>query len=189
MSHEWDIASCEWGCWPGGWLSGIPRHVASFGKALHRPYDALRINLVLRMNSSAAVKKTQIVIGNSIAEMAKVADLVDRFGTEHAIPQRAVDNLNVCLDELLNNTISYGYQDDQAHGITIELSLVDEVLSAEVRDDAAAFDPRQAAAPAFDGRIGGLGIHFVRSLMDQVDYARVGDWNVVKISKKLQPEL
>jgi anti-sigma regulatory factor (Ser/Thr protein kinase) len=140
------------------------------------------------MNSPGAVKKTQIVIGNSIADMAKVADLVDRFGAEHAIPQRAVDNLNVCLDELLNNTISYGYQDDKAHDIFVELTLVDAVLTAEVRDDGAAFDPRQAAAPAFDSRIGGLGIHFVRSLMDHVDYARIGNWNVVRISKKVQPE-
>ncbi len=81
------------------------------------------------MNSPDAVKKAQIVIGNSIAEMAKVADLVDRFGAEHAIPQRAVDNLNVCLDELLNNTISYGYSDQKAHEITVELSLVDGVAA------------------------------------------------------------
>ena len=141
------------------------------------------------MNSPGAAKKAQIVIANSIADMAKVADLVDRFGTEHAIPQRAVDNLNVCLDELLNNTISYGYQDDKAHEIAVELSLLgDGLLTAEVRDDGAAFDPRQAADPAFDGRVGGLGIHFVRSLMDRIDYMRVGKYNVVTISKKLQPE-
>jgi anti-sigma regulatory factor (Ser/Thr protein kinase) len=141
------------------------------------------------MNSPGTVKKAQIVIGNSIADMAKVADLVDRFGAEHALPQRAVDNLNVCLDELLNNTISYGYRDDKAHEIAVELSLVDgALLIAEVRDDAAAFDPRQAAAPALDGSVGGLGIHFMRSLMDQIDYTRTGDYNVVRITKKLQPD-
>jgi anti-sigma regulatory factor (Ser/Thr protein kinase) len=143
------------------------------------------------MNSPDAVKKAQIVIANSIADMAKVADLVDRFGAEHGIPQRAVDHMNVCLDELLNNTISYGYSDESAHEIAIELSLAEganAMLIAEVRDDGVAFDPRQAAAPAFDGSIGGLGIHFVRKLMDHVDYVRVGKHNVVRISKKLQPE-
>ncbi|MGE0036207.1 MAG: ATP-binding protein [Xanthobacteraceae bacterium] len=141
------------------------------------------------MNSPDTVKKAQIVIANSIAEMARVADLVDRFGAEHAIPQRAVDNMNVCLDELLNNTISYGYSDDKAHEIAVELSLVDRaLLIAEVRDDGVAFDPRQAAAPAFDGSVGGLGIHFVRKLMDAIDYLRVGNYNVVRITKKLQPE-
>jgi anti-sigma regulatory factor (Ser/Thr protein kinase) len=142
-----------------------------------------------RMNSPDTVKKAQIVIANSIAEMARVADLVDRFGAEHAIPQRAIDNMNVCLDELLNNTISYGYSDDKAHEIAVELSLVDRaLLIAEVRDDGMAFDPRQAAAPAFDGSVGGLGIHFVRKLMDAIDYLRVGKYNVVRITKKLQPE-
>jgi anti-sigma regulatory factor (Ser/Thr protein kinase) len=142
-----------------------------------------------QMNSPQAVKKTQIIIANSIAEMAKVADLVDRFGAEHAIPQRAVDHMNVCLDELLNNTISYGYRDEKAHEIAVELSLVDgALLIAEVRDDGVAFDPRQADAPAFDGSVGGLGIHFVRKLMDHIDYARVGNHNVVRIGKKLQPE-
>ena len=82
-----------------------------------------------------------------------------------------------------------GQVERQAHEIAVELSLVDAaLLIAEVRDDGAAFDPRQAAAPAFDGSIGGLGIHFVRKLMDRVDYARVGDHNVVTITKKLQPE-
>lgn len=142
-----------------------------------------------QMNAPDAARTAKIVIGNSIAEMAKVADLVDRFGAEHAIPQRAIDNMNVCLDELINNAISYGYSDDEVHEIAVELSLADgAVLIAEVRDDGAAFDPRHAAEPALDGRIGGLGIHFVRKLMDQIDYARVGNQNVVTISKKLQSE-
>ena len=95
----------------------------------------------------------------------------------------------MCVSTNFSTTRSRtGITDDKAHEIAVELSLVDgALLIAEVRDDGAAFDPRQAAAPAFDGSIGGLGIHFVRSLMDQVDYARVGNCNVVKISKKLQP--
>ena len=141
------------------------------------------------MNSAATVRKARIVISNSIADMAKVADLVDSFGAEHAIPQRAIVNLNVCLDELLNNTISYGYSDQNAHDIIVELSLAGgSLLSAEISDDGAPFDPREATPPSFDGTIGGLGVHFVRTLMDEIAYARVGNRNVVKITKKLQPE-
>lgn len=142
------------------------------------------------MNSADTVRTARIVIGNSIADMAKVADLVDRFGEEHAIPQRAIINMNVCLDELLNNTISYGYADQNAHDITVELSLTgDKSLSAEISDDAAPFDPREAAPPSFDGTIGGLGVHFVRTLMDEIAYARVENRNVVKITKRLTPEM
>ncbi len=142
------------------------------------------------MTSVAPSTKTaQIVIGNAIPEMAKVADLVDRFGTEYAIPQRAVDNLNICLDELLNNTISYGYSDQKVHEIKVIISVVGgALLTAEIRDDAAPFDPRAAAAPKLDGSVGGLGVHFVRSLMDEISYTRVDNCNVVKIAKKLSPE-
>lgn len=142
------------------------------------------------MNSADTVRTARIVIGNSIADMAKVADLVDRFGAEHTIPQRAVINMNVCLDELLNNTISYGYTDQNAHDITVELSLAgDKSLSAEISDDAVPFDPREAPPPSFEGAIGGLGVHFVRTLMDEITYARVGNRNVVKITKRLTPEV
>ncbi len=139
------------------------------------------------MNSADTARKARIVIGNSIADMAKVADLVDRFGAEHSIPQRAIINMNVCLDELLNNTISYGYTDQNAHDITVELSLAgnNTLLSAEISDDGAPFDPREAPPPSFDGAVGGLGVHFVRTLMDEIAYARVGDRNVVRITKKL----
>ena len=138
--------------------------------------------------SAGSSRTAAIAIGNKIAEMARIADFVERFGADHAIPQRVIDNLNVCLDELINNTISYGYRDQEAHEIEIELMLVGDAVVAEIRDDGAPFDPRQAAPAALDGRIGGLGLHFVKSLMDELDYVRVGRHNVVKITKRLRDE-
>ena len=70
------------------------------------------------------------------------------------------------------------------------LSLTDGRLIAEIEDDGKPFDPREAATPAPKGnlqsrKIGGLGLHFVKTLMDEVGYARVGRQNVVTIVKKL----
>jgi serine/threonine-protein kinase RsbW len=137
------------------------------------------------MNSPAAGKTVQIVIGNSFAEMEKVVDLVERFGADHAIPQRVVINLNICLDELINNAISYGHADRQAHEIMVKLSYIDDAVTAEIRDDGAPFDPRTASSGPAEGRIGGLGLHFVRSLMDEFGYRREGSHNVVTISKRI----
>ena len=139
------------------------------------------------MSSADPGSKVSIAIGNTIAEMAKVVDLVDRFGAAHHIPQAISNDLNLCLDELLNNTISYGYDDKERHSIVVTLSLTDGRLIAEIQDDGKPFDPRQAA-PAPRGtlqsrKIGGLGIHFVKTLMDEVGYMRVGRQNVVTIAK------
>jgi serine/threonine-protein kinase RsbW len=143
------------------------------------------------MSSTDPDRTFSLVIGNAIAEMQKVVDLVDCFGAHHALPQRVINDLNVCLDELINNTISYGYEDRDAHSIAIKLSLDADVLSAEIRDDGKPFDPRQAAPAVLDEslqsrQIGGLGLHFVKSLMDEISYTRVGHNNVVKISKRLR---
>ena len=141
------------------------------------------------MSPTTPGSKVSVAIGNTIADMAKVVDLVDQFGATHHIPQAISNDLNLCLDELLNNTISYGYDDKGQHSIVVALSLTDGRLVAEIQDDGKPFDPR-TATPAPKGslqsrKIGGLGLHFVKTLMDEVGYIRAGRQNVVTIGKKL----
>ena len=96
------------------------------------------------MSSSGPDAKDSLVIGNTIAEMDKVVEFVEKFGAAHGIPQAVINDLNVCLDELLNNTISYGYDDRRPHSIVVNLSLAADLLTAEIQDDGKPFDPRKA---------------------------------------------
>jgi anti-sigma regulatory factor (Ser/Thr protein kinase) len=143
------------------------------------------------MSSSGPDKVFSVVIGNTIAEMQNVVDLVEDFASRHSLPQRTVNDLNICLDELINNTISYGYDDQARHDIAVELAFAEGILSAEIRDDAQPFDPRQTRPANLDQnaqsrQIGGLGLHFVKSLMDDISYSRIGQHNVVRIAKRVQ---
>jgi anti-sigma regulatory factor (Ser/Thr protein kinase) len=136
--------------------------------------------------------KTSLRIANSIAELSRVAEFVDRFGIQQALPPAVVNAVNLCLDEILNNSISYGYDDDAPHQISISLAVDDRVVVAEVEDDAKPFDPRVMAARPSGSTLrsrqpGGLGLHFVNSLMDEVDYVRVGGYNRLKLKKRLPP--
>ncbi len=59
-----------------------------------------------------------------------------------------------------------------------------------VADDGQPFDPLQAGPPDLGRngetrRIGGVGIHFVKELMDDVVYSRVGSENRLTLKKKL----
>jgi len=143
--------------------------------------------------SAIAPGKVSLVIGNTLAEMEKVVDLVDHFGAAHGIDRPIVNDLNLCLDELLNNTISYGYDDEARHEIGVELSVDGAEWVVEIRDDGRPFDPRRLDMPAPGGpikdrKIGGLGIRFVKTLMDDVDYVRSGRYNVLTLRKKLPGE-
>ena len=134
--------------------------------------------------------KTEIRIGNVIAEMTDVVEWVDRFGQDNGLPSALVNEMNLCLDEVLNNTISYGYDDENRHTIRVALSIRDNVLIAEVEDDARPFDLRQSPKPDVSGglhtrKLGGVGIHFVKSLTDGVDYVRADGYNRLTLRKNI----
>ena len=54
----------------------------------------------------------EIRIDNNLSEITRVADMVDDFAARHQFPDEVVFALNVSLDEIVNNIISYGYEDD-----------------------------------------------------------------------------
>ena len=112
------------------------------------------------------------------------------FVKKYDLPDELQSKVSVALDELLNNTISYGYHDEEDHFIEIHIEKQEDRLSITLADDGIPFNPFQHAAPdteaAADGRqIGGLGIHIVRNLIEKVGYKRSGNRNVVTLTKYL----
>jgi serine/threonine-protein kinase RsbW len=143
-----------------------------------------------KMTSESPGTHFSLRIGNTISEMKKVVDLVERFGAAHNVSKKAVNELNLCLDEILNNIISYGYDDKGLHSILVSLALVGDLMIAEIVDDGKPFDPRQATPPdpsqgLGERKVGGLGLHFVNALMDKVDYSRKNGCNHLKLHKKI----
>ena len=134
--------------------------------------------------------RTSIRIVNRIEDMKLVASMVEAFGRDNGLPRSAVNDLNVALDEIIINVISYGYTDAVDHTIDIALSYDGEDVTAIVTDDGKPFDPLQAPPPKLGAslktrRVGGLGIHFVRNLMDQCSYSRLDGRNELTLRKRV----
>jgi len=135
------------------------------------------------------MSSAEIRITNQLAEISKVADLVDAFGQRHALPERVRNDMNIAVDEIISNIIHHSYRDEARHSIAVFLRLLPGELHAEIVDDGAAFDPlsNPAAKPSGSVRersLGGLGLHLVTSLMDNVRYVRRGDSNHLTLVKK-----
>ena len=85
--------------------------------------------------------------------------------------------------------ITHGYEEStDDHEIGIRIEVAGNVLTVRIEDDARAYDPLAAPPPDLDTPIehrpiGGLGIHFVRTVMERVAYERRDDRNLVTISK------
>ncbi len=130
-----------------------------------------------------------VTIGNDLEELSRLAAIVDGFVEQNALPERIAFNLNLCLDELITNIVSYGYDDDRRHDIAVRLSLEDGVLCCRITDDAKEYDPFvEAPEPDLelgvdDRPIGGLGVFLVKEFMDRTEYRRDGDRNIITLWK------
>ncbi|WP_137390882.1 ATP-binding protein [Rhodoligotrophos defluvii] len=127
-------------------------------------------------------------IRNDVAEIEVLARKVDAFCQGHGLGPDIAHAVNLSLDELITNTISYGYDDGEAHWIEVGLRLGGGVLTVHVSDDAAPYDPRETPAPDLEAElderaIGGLGVHLVREMMDRIDYERRNGRNEVRLTK------
>src|SRR5215831_8068953 len=126
---------------------------------------------------------------NKLAELRGFNQTLMEFGQHHGLASTVVHDLNLALEEILTNIISYGYTDGQEHEIRVRLSVRPGEVKAEVEDDGQSFNPLAAPEPhtakALEERtIGGLGIHLVRTLMDGLEYKRQADRNILTIRKK-----
>ena len=127
---------------------------------------------------------------NDLEQIVDAAARIDAFCARHGLAEEIAFEVNLAVDELVTNTISYGYDDDGEHRIELVLRLEDGALVIEIADDGRAFDPLQAPAPDIgaslqDRAIGGLGIYLVRETMDGVTYRRQDGRNVVTLTKQV----
>ncbi len=135
------------------------------------------------MNGTAS----EIALANDLREIATVAARLDGFCAEHGIAREVAYAVNLALEELLSNTIAYGYDDEEPHRIEVLLRLEGDLLVVIIVDDAKAFDPTRTPEPASllddDEGLGGLGLLLVNRMMDRVDYQRRAGCNVTVLAK------
>jgi anti-sigma regulatory factor (Ser/Thr protein kinase) len=136
------------------------------------------------------MNEISIALKNEIEEIERLSEIVSEFGNEHHLSEEFVYAVNLALDEILTNTISYGYADKNTHEITVTLRVQGNELAAEIIDDARAFDPLSAPKadvnlPLEQREVGGLGIHLARTLMDEMAYRREGNKNVLIMKKRI----
>lgn len=133
-----------------------------------------------------------IELKSELTEIARLAGQVEAFGVRNHIPAVAIIHVNLALDELITNTISYGIVDRRSHRIRVTLRLDHGQMAVELLDNGRPFAPFGGDDPDLtasieDRAIGGLGIYFVRRLMDHVDYQHSNGQNCVTLIKKIAP--
>src|SRR3546814_5979844 len=70
--------------------------------------------------------------------------------------------------------------------LSVDIGIDGDRLSLQFSDDGAPFDPTATAAPNLDADIddrpiGGLGLHLIKQLAEEISYRRDGGFNLLKV--------
>lgn len=136
-------------------------------------------------------KHLEISVASDLAAIAEAQDAIEAFCVRRGLPERIALSLSLVVDELLANILHHGGAGTGASlDIRLRLRLEQTQLVTELSDSGQPFNPLDAPLPALDlalddKPIGGLGIHLVRQLMDEVQYRREGTYNRVTLRQLL----
>jgi serine/threonine-protein kinase RsbW len=127
---------------------------------------------------------------NQSSEIERMFTMLEEFCQANAISEDDMFNVRLVLDEAVINVMVHGYEDTAEHVIGVSLALQPGTLSIHIQDDGVAYNPLDAPPPRFDlpieqRRIGGLGVHIMKSMARSVAYRREHDLNHLDIEMNI----
>jgi len=132
------------------------------------------------------MKVKKLTVKNEADQLLLIQEFLEQLGPEWGLETGLLFRLNLILEEYINNLISYGFSDHLPHEISLEVINEETKLIVQVTDDGNPFDITNVPAndeigkPLEERKIGGLGIHFIKSLSDQIDYLSKGGLNTLQ---------
>ena len=135
----------------------------------------------------------EIALVNDLRGLARVAARIDEFCAARSLGPQVGYAVNLAVDEILTNTITSGYDDDEPHRIEIIVCMEADTIVVVIVDDSTAFDVTQTQGSGIGSNIEDmdlteLGLFLVHQMMDGVEYQRVAGCNVVTLTKKTTEE-
>jgi anti-sigma regulatory factor (Ser/Thr protein kinase) len=129
------------------------------------------------------------IIKNKHGELEELLGKIDKLSRKWSIPDDDAYKVGLAMDELITNTINYGYDNNDEHEIEINFTLLNNEVDMVISDDGREFDPLTAPEPDLTSdidsrKIGGLGIFFVKKFMDEIKYSRENEKNILILKKK-----
>ena len=132
-----------------------------------------------------------LIMRNDIQQIPTLPEWLESLG----LPMELSMPINLALEEAVTNVMLYAYPGKSGQ-VLVEcckgerLKVKGERIVFTITDSGVPFDPTQkeevdTTLSAEEREIGGLGIHLVRQIMDEVRYARIDDKNVLTLIKRI----
>jgi anti-sigma regulatory factor (Ser/Thr protein kinase) len=127
---------------------------------------------------------------NRLSELEVLRNGLEQFGKALGLSKRCVFELNLALEELFTNIISYGLTNSARHCIKIDIRRRGKELIVRIEDDGIPFNMVDSIGPdtrcSLEERdVGGLGVLLAKKVMDEIVYKRCGNANVLTMKKTI----
>jgi serine/threonine-protein kinase RsbW len=108
--------------------------------------------------------------------LAQVCDLVEQSAKEAGLGKVESEHCQLAVDEACTNIIEHGYGGEDLGAIDILCETHAGELVITVHDHAKPFDPSEVPPPNLNVtldelKVGGLGLYFMRQVMDAVEFS------------------
>ena len=127
-----------------------------------------------------------------LSGVRNVSRIVEAFGDANGLAEPQVYAVNLALDELIANAVTYGFADVSDPHIDIGLRVDGDRLVLTLSDNGAPFDPTRYAEPADtespleERSVDNLGLYLVKSLADRVSYEFTAGRNRLTMERDLE---
>ncbi len=134
----------------------------------------------------------QLHVPSSTENLAMIRDFVGSIGERAGMTPDELMKLELAVDEACANVMEHAYGSVATHEVTVKATLDSEAVQIAIVDTGRGFDPTAIDEVDLeqlirDRKSGGLGLHLIRKLMDEVSYQIVpGQKNELKMIKRLK---
>lgn len=135
----------------------------------------------------------ELKVDSRLENLSIISDFVTKAMRQLGAKGRSISDVQLAVDEACTNIITHAYS-ERKDIITIALEMVDEELIVTITDRGKPFEFSSIPPPDLESdlgerKIGGLGIYFIRKLMDEVSYSfDAEEGNKLTMRKHLMPK-
>jgi len=136
-------------------------------------------------------KTSELVVKSRTGNLSSIRDFISSKASDAGLAKDSIENIMLAVDEACTNIIKHAYKSFPDGEITIKIEYNSEKFQIEILDHGSTFNPDTVPDPDLqkyyrNGRVGGLGMYLMKTLMDDVKYISVpGKYNKVLLSKNI----
>ena len=143
--------------------------------------DDLTLLVIRRKEDNSIVTLT-----NQVNELERLEPFLEDFFQKNGLSMEILPKINLALEEALANVIMYAYPEGTQGEVSLSMKVEGKAIRMEIRDTGTPFNPLQQQEADLDvsleeRKIGGLGIHLIKEIMDSVAYEYREGCNVLEL--------